>query len=211
MSKIKSNDRANSGRQASSRNATSHGLSCETFFLLPDEKQEDLDALAESLAAEYLNVASPGLEPLLQTLIEALWLQKRAYKKVHQSETALFIAESNGSHEDAEKIFQRLLLMQRYKTAYENSYQRALRAIEAFRKTRLAWYATQLRLEQTLQSLANSRLKIHDRLVDGGITPEKAWQKIAELIPLSRLNDPPPIGYSTSSAPDPEPPPEPRQ
>ena len=127
-----SSQRGNSGKQNSSRNATTHGLSCETFFLIPGETQEQFDALAQSLTDEYREIDSPGLGPLLETLLHALWLQNRAYKKVFESENALAMAElSRESPEITDNIFRRLQLMQRYKTSYENSYQRALRAIES--------------------------------------------------------------------------------
>lgn len=164
----------------SSRNATKHGLSCETFFLIPGETQEEFDALAQSLTDEYKDVASPGLTPLLETLVHALWLQKRAYKKVFESENALAMAEmSRESSEVTEKIFRRLLLMQRYKTSYENSYQRALRAIEAYRKSRIASFVTQVRIEQMTYSIAELRVKSYDRFVNHcGHSHEKALEMV---------------------------------
>ncbi len=174
----------------SSRNATKHGLSCETFFLIPGETQEQFDALAQSLTDDYKDVASPGLTPLLETLVHALWLQKRAYKKVFESENALAMAEmSRESSEVTEKIFRRLLLMQRYKTSYENSYQRALRAVEAFRKSRIASFVTQVRIEQMTYSIGESKIKSYDRLVrQRGHSHEKAWEIVNKVYtPLPNL------------------------
>ncbi len=218
MSEIKSDDRARRspgptsslGKQVSSRNAATHGLSCEKFFLLPNEKQEDFDALAQSLADEYQEVDSPGLQPLLKTLVEALWLQNRAYKKVFESEYALATAESNGNYEDAEKIFKRLLLMQRYKTSYENSYQRAFRTIEAYRKNRLATYIAEVRLEKTMHSTANDRLDLYDRFLEYGKAPDEAWMMMKEMTPLSQLTSDLPHALRRRYSPY-EPPAEPQQ
>ncbi len=174
--------RGNSGKQNSSRNATTHGLSCETFFLIPGETQEQLDALAQTLADEYREVDSPGLAPLLETLLYAFWLQKRAYKKVFESENALAMAEfSRESPEITEKIFRRLQLMQRYKTSYENSYQRALRAIEAFRKSHLARRLAEVRVEQIVCSLGHMKIKSHEYFMKRGYSFEKSREMMNEL------------------------------
>ncbi len=174
--------RSSSGRETSSRNAASHGLSCEKFFLLPDEKQEDFDALAETLAEEYKDVASPGLAPLLKNLVEALWLQNRAYRKICQTESAIFFLEQNREFEELDKTFKRLLLMQRYKTSYENSYQRAFRAIESFRKSRIAEFVARVRIEKTIHSVAAERVRSMLPLTQsGGYSKEELQKDVATL------------------------------
>ena len=137
------------GKQNSSRNSTTHGMSCTTFFLLPDESEEDFEALKRNWADEYKAFASPALDGYLDKLVKADWLFQRGNRRVFESESALAMTEMNrGSAENADEVFKRLQRMQRYKTNYETSYYRALRAIEAFRRSRLAEKLVEARLKK---------------------------------------------------------------
>ncbi len=139
--------RSSQGKEKSSRNAATHGLTCKKFFLIPDETEEEFLAHAQLWADEYAADSSPAIQSLLQDLVEAHWLQKRASRRMFESETALAMAETDRqSPEIADEIFKRLRNIQRYKTSYENSFQRALRAIEAFRKNRVAARVSDARL-----------------------------------------------------------------
>ncbi len=132
-----SGPRSSRGKENSSRNAATHGLSCKKFFLIPSEKEEDFLAHAQRWFDAYKDQASPALELLLQDLAEAHWLYKRASLRIFESESAFAMAETNRDG-SADEVFKRLRNMQRYKTSYENSFHKALRAVEAFCKNRIA-------------------------------------------------------------------------
>jgi hypothetical protein len=154
--------RSGAGKEKSSRNAATHGLTCKKFFLIPDETEEEFLAHAQIWADEYAADSSPAIQALLQDLVEAHWLQKRASRRMFESESALAMAETDrDSSEMADQIFKRLRNIQRYKTSYENSFQRALRAIEAFRKNRLAQRISDSRLAKI--ELSTEAIKVKSR------------------------------------------------
>jgi hypothetical protein len=143
------------GKQISSRNSTTHGMSCSTFFLLPDEKEDDFEALKQKWADEYKNFASPALEGYLDKLVKTDWLLQRGYRCVFECESALSLAEMNREPtEFVDEMFKRLRRIQRYQTSYETSYYRALRAIEAFRRSRLAEKLVEARLKKMNAALS---------------------------------------------------------
>lgn len=183
--------RSNQGKENSSRNSATHGLSCEKFFLVSGETEEQFQAHLQMWADEYHNVASPLLQGLIEDVAQAHWLVKRACRRMFESESALDNAEANReSGEFADEIFRRLQLIQRYKARHENAYQRAFRAIESFRKSRLAEPLAAARLENIRHPNVFAQVKTYHRLTDFcGNTHEEAWEKIHYLFDLQRPTD----------------------
>ena len=127
------------GKGESSQNATTHGLRSNVVRMLPGEKQEDYDALGAMWQAQYGPYVedNPALVSLLNSLIDNDWMQQRCMRVVSESMARLFEAEAGGTSDEAvEKCERGLASMMRYKTSFENSFARALRAIEQFRATR---------------------------------------------------------------------------
>jgi hypothetical protein len=173
------------GKETSSRNATTHGLTCRTFFLIGDETQEEFDAHAERWRAAYRDIASPALESLIETLIFADWLQKRAYRRVLESENALAFAELNReTPEVIGEIFKRLQTMLRHKTTLENSFGRALRAVEAWRKSRLAEELTKARTEIIVQTVRSKERTSCAQSTPGGAAAPNSCHREAVSDPL---------------------------
>ena len=183
--------RSEDGKEKSSRNAATHGLSCKKFFLLPNESEEDFQDHAQRWLDEYKQYSSPVLDMLLQDVIEAHWLQKRATLRTYESESALAMAELNRDPQ-ADEIFKRLRSMQRYKTSYENSFQRALRAVHTFCKTSSALEVVQARLAHVAAATVAVKVKCLHRYVKlYGLNPEQARQAEKSLFsskhPLATL------------------------
>jgi len=151
------------GKENSSRNAATHGLSCKKCFLIPGETEEQYLAHAQSWIDEYKQYSSAAFQSLLQDLIEAHWLQKRAMQRAFESESALANAEANRDPA-VDEIFRRLRNIQRYKTSYETSFQRALRAVQAFCKTYAAAEISHVRCEQAGNSLESAKLRVIERI-----------------------------------------------
>ena len=171
------------GKENSSRNSATHGLSCEKFFLVSGETEEQYRAHVQMWTDEYRAVASPLLPGLIEDVAQAHWLVKRACRRMFESECALDNAEANREPtEFINEIFKRLQLIQRYKARYESSYQRAFRAIESFRKSRLAEPIAAGRIESLIHSNAYMRSKSYHRLTDVcGFSPEDAWKKLNDI------------------------------
>ena len=122
------------GKTRSSKNSTEHGMCQREFALLPDESPAEWKAVHSMWHSEYQ--AEPG-EPALVSLVDDLaerdWIQRRCSRRYARVEQRLFEAESNGvAEEEIEKLERKLLLAIRYKTAAENSFNRALRIVEHY-------------------------------------------------------------------------------
>jgi hypothetical protein len=195
------------GKEVSSRNATTHGISCKKFFLIPGEEEEDFLAHAQRWFDTYSDAskddASPALEMLLQDLAEAHWLLKRACLRVFESESAFAVAETNRDG-SADEVFKRLRNMQRYKTNYENSFHKALRAVELFCKNRAAGKLTEARIEHVDASAYGVRMKTFQCFVKiHKFTPEEAWKAGKEVFRVSE--DPEDTDPSSAAAPHADP------
>ncbi len=183
--------RSNHGKENSSLNATTHGLCCKKFFLIPGEKEEDFLAHAQRWfdSDAYKDQASPALEMLLQDLVEAHWLLNRASLRLFESESAFATAEINRDG-TADEVFRRLRNIQRYKTSYENSFQKTLRAVEAFCKNRVAGKLTEARIEHVDASAYAVRMKTFQCFVKiHKFTPEEAWKAGKEVFRVEDLED----------------------
>jgi hypothetical protein len=113
------------GKARSRRNAIKHGNRSVQCLILADETMEEYTAVR----AEWLEHFQPEEFPekvIVEELISAHWLFKRAKRRLMETEFAL--AGSDNVHpvewtgEDEHKIE----LMQRYKTSAERSFYRAL-------------------------------------------------------------------------------------
>src|SRR5664279_3136839 len=127
------------GKGHSSQNATTHGLRSNVVRMLAGEKQEDYDALKAMWQAQYGHYVedNPALVSLLNSLIDNDWMQQRCMRVVSERMARLLEAEAgDASDEVVEKLERGLASMMRYKASFENSFARALRAIEQFRATR---------------------------------------------------------------------------
>lgn len=129
-----------SGKAASSRNATKHGLSSAGITVLPTESQDDLDALARALTDEHQPQGDTETF-LVHQMLAARWklarierLESEAFDDVLESgpETAsadrcvLDTLAANGN------IFEKL---QHHAATAERSYYKALRELERLRKS----------------------------------------------------------------------------
>ncbi len=123
------------GKERSSQNATSHGMCQERFLLLPGESREAYDTLRETWRKQY-DLNEPAVPELVETLVERDWMQQRCTRNICRLEIKLTDAEAADDDAAIEKIERRLNNAYRYKTAAENSFQRAMRALEKFRAVR---------------------------------------------------------------------------
>jgi len=141
------------GKAASSRNRLAHGL-CSNDLLLPGELQSDFDQLRVETHATYLP-ATAEENVLADQLTESLWRLNRARRVETRIATLvmqdIFEVLDDGTepvdrHPDhllAAGFFNNsydgvLNRMQRYATAAERGYQRALKALQQAQKNRPA-------------------------------------------------------------------------
>jgi hypothetical protein len=129
------------GKAISSQNSRTHGMRSAVFQLLPGESPAEYAEHCLMWQKQYEQYEEDGLDPALPALVETLaqndWLQMRGMRNVSKAELRLAQAEAEGAPlEVIRECHQYLLLMLRYKTAAENSFQKALRAVEQFQGRR---------------------------------------------------------------------------
>ena len=105
----------------------------QRFLLLPDESPEDFAALRKMWRTQY-DFDEPAAHSLVETLVERDWLQQRCTRRICDLEIRIADAESMNHEMRIERLEVRLQNAYRYKTAAENSFQRALRIVEQFRR-----------------------------------------------------------------------------
>ncbi len=125
----------------------------ERFLLLPGESQQRYDALRETWRKQY-DLNQPAVPELVKTLVERDWMQQRCTRNICKVEMQLAEAEAADDDKRVDRIEQRLNNAYRYKTAAENSFQRALRALEKFRAVRKREEHTEVRLELRQKQIA---------------------------------------------------------
>ncbi len=125
----------------------------QRFFLLPGESEGEYDALLETWRKQY-DTNEPAVPELVKTLAELDWMQQRCRGRICNLEMQLLEAEAQNDLKLIEFLDRRLLNAYRYKTAAENSFQRALRALERFRTVRKREEFTTRRLEVKEKQLA---------------------------------------------------------
>ncbi len=151
------------GKSISGQNATNHGMCQERFYLLPGESQEKFDSLCETWRKQY-NLNEPAVPELVETLVERDWMQQRCTRNICKLEMQLAEAEAAENDDRIDRIERRLNNAYRYKTAAENSFQRALRALEKFRALReqeqLAKDRLELREDQIVYNIAYNAVRL---------------------------------------------------
>ena len=124
------------GKFNSSQNSTDHGMCQVRFMLLPGESPQAFDRLRATYLKQY-EMSDPCVPELVEILTERDWLQQRCVVRICKLEAQLAEAEDANNDELIDRIEKRLAAAQRYKTAAENSFKRALQALERFRHTRI--------------------------------------------------------------------------
>jgi hypothetical protein len=146
------------GKLRSSQNARVHGCTSRTL-LLPNESAEEYEALRGDWLADFSPAAPTALELVEQTA-QAHWLYLRVLKQWDALEAAVGLDPLAWSEQQC-KMRDRL---GRYRTAAERSFQRALTAIEARRKSRQAEFYREARLEQAGQRIELSAITKREQM-----------------------------------------------
>ncbi len=155
--------KSDAGKERSSQNSLNHGMCQQRFFLLPGESQDDYAALLETWRKQY-DANEPAVSELVKTLAELDWMQQRCRGNVCKLEMQLLEAEAQNDLKMIEFLDRRLLNAYRYKTAAENSFQRAFRALEKFRALRKKEQFTKERLDiredQVIYNIAYNAVRL---------------------------------------------------
>jgi len=114
------------GKQRSASNATKHGLS-SAFTILPDESQEEFDALADQFRGEY-QPQGEHQHFLIDQMIQARWRIAR----INRLEDAALCKMMESGDISASV----LATFQRYRTAAERSYYKAQTEMHIARQQR---------------------------------------------------------------------------
>jgi hypothetical protein len=154
------------GKAQSSQNSTAHGMRSIVVRLLAGESQDEMDAMRAMWESQYgrYTEGNPAMALLLFTLGDADWMQRRTTRFVCEVMTRLLEAEAGGEDEERiAKLEKKLTLWTRYKTSAENSFQRALRAVEHFLARRRRESIQQQRLvvkaREVADKIGSKRLK----------------------------------------------------
>lgn len=106
----------------------------ERFLLLPGESQEEFDELRDRWFKGYSDTDEILILPMLvAAVVERDWLQRRCMRTICKLELSFAEAEAGNDQALIDRLEKRLANAQRYKTAAENSFRRALRELEQFR------------------------------------------------------------------------------
>ena len=134
------------GKQASSQNALHHGLLSHSCIILKGERADRFDALLASLIQEF-QPTTPNEHMLIQTMAVARWRQVRNWTiqtATIELETANQDPEAGSPPVIAALAFrsladnsQALHLLQRYDTALDRQYSRALANLLKVRAARM--------------------------------------------------------------------------
>jgi len=117
-------------------NALKHGCCAVDTLLLPTERLEDLQAL-ENLWHKSYNPTTEAERHLVQELAHADWFLQRATRACASVEAELYKANPNPA-EWTEAQDRKLGRYLRYKTANTNNVIKHRKAVEDYRKARLA-------------------------------------------------------------------------
>jgi hypothetical protein len=121
------------GKEISSRNATTHGGTSEKL-IVAGERREDFDALFNDLVEEY-SPETPDAHNLVEDAALARWFLWRRQRAFNSVESALYTAQSAPENWPAE-AFHKLALLDRYKTAAERSLKRVLQNLAALQRAK---------------------------------------------------------------------------
>ena len=160
------------GKARSSQNARTHGCTSRTL-ILPGERQEDYDLLVADWLHDYAPQVATAYELVVQTA-QAHWFYLRVLGQCDRAEQEW--ANQNPLEWDEQEWKTRERLG-RYRTTAERSFHRALTAIEARRKSRLAECAQEEAAQQRAQRIELGHLARMERL---RLAEEKEQRQEAE-------------------------------
>jgi hypothetical protein len=121
------------GKEISSRNATTHGGTSEKL-IVPGECREDFDALLNDLVEEY-SPETPEASNLVEDAALARWFLWRRQRAFNSVESALYAAQPAPENWPPE-AFHKLALLDRYKTAAERSLKRILQNVASLHRAK---------------------------------------------------------------------------
>jgi hypothetical protein len=126
------------GKAASSRNALRHGLASDRLVVFPNERQEDLDQLAQAITSEFKPHGDTETY-FVERMINARWKLLRLQRLEAEAYDSIFEAEDASENPDHD-IFDVLaspnnLLdkFERYTANAERAYSKALRDLQQYR------------------------------------------------------------------------------
>ena len=163
-------------------NATRHGCCALEILILPTEKITDFEALEIAWFHAY-KIDDEAAAHLIDLLVAADWLHQRSVRTLAEVEAKIFAAEPDpllwtDNHHKA------LTRFQRYRTANQNAFNKARKAIDDYVKTR------------TTESHQAERLTIHKARLQAyelKHKPEPTWDEIMEDMKRISIEK----GYST--------------
>jgi hypothetical protein len=121
------------GKDISSRNATTHGGTSEKL-IVPGERPEDFGALFHNLLEEY-SPETPDARNLVEDAALARWFLWRRQRAFNSVESALYTAQPDPALWPPE-AFHKLALLDRYKTAAERSLKRVLQNLAVLQRAK---------------------------------------------------------------------------
>jgi hypothetical protein len=125
--------RTDAGKAKSSQNAVRHGCCSKKVVLLEDETLEEREELIKDCIASY-DISTPIGEQLAIQVAEELWQLRRVQRQYDNVMQRLYSQRPNMADwfEEDHRDFSRV---QRYATAANRSFQRAVAAAESHEKT----------------------------------------------------------------------------
>ena len=121
------------GKAKSSQNSRTHGVLAKKMRILPDEKQEQYDAVVQGWMAQW-EPTDYQEHKLVETLIENDWQHRRAQRRLLETEASIIEANGADPAEWTAEQTHRLELMQRYKTTAERAFYKSWGVLQGLRK-----------------------------------------------------------------------------
>lgn len=121
----------------------------QRFRLLKHESCEEFEAMTEDWRSQHADLSKehPAMRQLINQVIERDWMQLRCLREIDELQAQLWDAQANHQSELVTTLEKQLQSAYRYKTSAENSFARAQRTLEQFRKARLREYADRKKLQ----------------------------------------------------------------
>ena len=143
------------GKDIASRNSTRHGCCALSTLILPNEKIEDYYALQAAWTKAF-GAQGELAQHLIDQLVDADWLYQRSSRTLAEIEAQINAAEPNPLNW-TDQQHQTLTRFQRYRTANQNVFLKARKAIEDFGRNMNNQIDKETRL-----TIAKRRLKIYE-------------------------------------------------
>ena len=152
------------GKARSSQNARTHGCTSRKL-ILPGESVEEYELVFSEWVSDFQPAAPIAMELVEQTA-QAHWL----FLRVQKQWDAFEVSSSLNPREWSDADWKMREKLGRYRTTAERSFHRALTAIEARRKSRMAEFYQEARLEQAAQRI---QLMLVQRREQGRLAAER--------------------------------------